>query len=82
MEILVPISLGELFDKITILEIKETRITDKTKLFNISKELDLLKPIYYNLACYGQFGRTDINPSWEQIKETKYRTKRFFILVS
>lgn len=38
---------------------------------NIIKELDLLKPIYYNLACYGQFGRTDINPSWEQIKETK-----------
>lgn len=45
MEILVPISLGELFDKITILEIKETRITDKTKLINISKELDLLNKI-------------------------------------
>lgn len=37
---------------------------------NIIKELDLLKPIYYNLASYGHFGRTDLNLSWEKIKET------------
>lgn len=35
---------------------------------NIIKELDLLKPIYYDLASYGHFGRTDLNLSWEQIK--------------
>lgn len=33
---------------------------------NIIKELDLLKPIYKNTACYGHFGR-DIFP-WEKIK--------------
>lgn len=35
---------------------------------NIIKELNLQKPIYYNTASYGHFGRTDINLPWEQIK--------------
>ena len=35
---------------------------------NIIKELDLLRPIYYELASYGHFGRTDLNLPWEQIK--------------
>lgn len=34
---------------------------------NIVKELDLLKPIYYDLAAYGHFGRENVN--WERIKE-------------
>ena len=36
---------------------------------NIIKELDLLKPIYYQLAAYGHFGRKDLNLTWEKIKE-------------
>ena len=36
---------------------------------NIIKELDLQKPIYYQLAAYGHFGREDLNLTWEQIKE-------------
>lgn len=32
---------------------------------NIIKELDLLKPIYYDLASYGHFGR---DTTWEKIK--------------
>lgn len=36
---------------------------------NIIKELNLLNPIYYQLAAYGHFGRDDLNLSWEQIKE-------------
>lgn len=42
MEIKGPISLGELIDKITILEIKNEMINDKEKLKNISNELDKL----------------------------------------
>ena len=42
MEIKGPISLGELVDKITILEIKNEKINDKEKLKNISNELDKL----------------------------------------
>lgn len=38
---------------------------------NIIKELDLLKPIYYDVACYGQFGRCDLNLSWKKIKDFK-----------
>lgn len=35
-------------------------------LSNIINELDLLKPIYKNTACYGHFGRDEF--SWEKIK--------------
>ena len=35
-------------------------------LNNIIKELDLLKPIYKNTACYGHFGRNEF--PWEKIK--------------
>lgn len=40
--ILIPVSVGELMDKITILEIKLERIDDPEKLRNVRKELDLL----------------------------------------
>lgn len=45
MIILAPISVGELIDKITILTIKMSRITDPSKLENISKELAQLKEL-------------------------------------
>ena len=38
-KILAEISAGELIDKITILEIKKLKITDKNKLIEIEKEL-------------------------------------------
>jgi hypothetical protein len=38
-KILAEISAGELFDKITILEIKKAKISDKEKLNDIEKEL-------------------------------------------
>ncbi len=41
-EISVPVSFGELLDKIAILEIKSERITDAAKLINIRRELDAL----------------------------------------
>mgnify|MGYP000912752974 CR=1 FL=1 len=50
MEVLVPISLGELYDKISILEIKLSMIHDDEKLKNIKKELILLTNIAYKYA--------------------------------
>ena len=41
-KILTEISAGELFDKITILEIKKVKITNKDKLVEIEKELSSL----------------------------------------
>lgn len=42
-DILVPISAGELLDKITILRIKVARIQDAAKLANVKLELSLLE---------------------------------------
>ena len=41
-ELSVPVSYGELIDKITILEIKAAQIRDAAKLANVRTELDLL----------------------------------------
>ena len=41
-KILAEISAGELFDKITILEIKTEKIVNKAKLIDIEKELNSL----------------------------------------
>jgi hypothetical protein len=41
----VPISWGELLDKITILEIKQARITDPVKLRNVRRELQALEAV-------------------------------------
>jgi len=42
-DILVPISPGELLDKITILRIKSARIADEAKLANVHRELSRLQ---------------------------------------
>ena len=41
-KILAEISAGELFDKITILEIKKEKISNKEKLVDVEKELNSL----------------------------------------
>ena len=45
MMIHAPISVGELYDKITILEVKTARFDDPAKLANVSRELELLRSI-------------------------------------
>ena len=35
---------------------------------NMIKELNLLRPIYAQVSCYGHFGRDDLNLPWEKIK--------------
>ena len=45
-DILIPISPGELLDKITILRIKSQRITDQGKLANVQKELKMLEEVW------------------------------------
>ena len=49
MKILAPISLGELVDKITILEIKMERVKDSEKRHNIRVEHEELNLIYFPL---------------------------------
>ena len=45
-EILIPISPGELLDKITILEIKSERIADPAKVANVRTELEMLNAVW------------------------------------
>lgn len=45
-QILIPISPGELLDKITILEIKSARISASDKLANINRELGMLNQVW------------------------------------
>jgi hypothetical protein len=45
VDILAPISVGELFDKISILEIKLERLVDPEKLAHVQHELGLLQGI-------------------------------------
>tara|TARA_E500000331_G_scaffold56256_1_gene50148 strand:+ start:190 stop:585 length:396 start_codon:yes stop_codon:yes gene_type:complete len=42
-KILIEVSAGELFDKISILEIKKVKIKDKAKLIDIERELNSLR---------------------------------------
>lgn len=46
IEMLVPTSVGEVADKITILQIKSERITDPQKLINIHTELSALETTF------------------------------------
>jgi hypothetical protein len=50
-EILVPVSFGELLDKIAILQIKSERMSDPTKLANVRKELDALSATWLEHAA-------------------------------
>ena len=54
MKILAEISVGELFDKITILNIKTQKIYDSEKLINIKNELNFLNKQASNLNVKDQ----------------------------
>ena len=64
-ELLVPISPGELIDKITILEIKSARMTDAAKLHNVRTELALLNETWRASA----FSAVDITAEWTGLRD-------------
>ena len=63
-ELSTPISIGELIDKITILEIKSVHIHDAAKLANVRTELDLLNATWSAHPA----SRTDISAERAQLK--------------
>ncbi len=63
-EITVPISPGELVDKLTILEIKSERMTDVAKLANVRLELKLLSDTWAS----SDFAKFDIGTEWAELK--------------
>lgn len=60
-EIKVPISPGELLDKITILRIKSQRMTDPEKLANVRVELHMLEETWKSSAYAAIDVETDVN---------------------
>lgn len=63
-ELSTPISIGELIDKITILEIKSAQIRDAAKLANVRTELDLLNATW----AANPASKTDITAERGQLK--------------
>ena len=64
-ELLVPISPGELIDKISILEIKSKRMTDPEKIQNVRAELSLLSDTWRA----SEYAAADIRKQWEGLRE-------------
>jgi hypothetical protein len=64
MTIKVEVSFGEFLDKITILEIKSERISDKVKLENVNRELTLLQKSWAAHAA----SKTDISDEMARLK--------------
>ena len=64
-EIKVPISPGELVDKITILEIKSARMTDAAKVANVRTELTMLQDTWRTSAYASQ----DITSQWASLRK-------------
>ncbi len=68
-EIRVPVSPGELIDKITILEIKSERMTDRGKLENVRLELGLLEDTWRQ----SDYGMVDIRAERAELKRINER---------
>ena len=68
-ELLVPVSYGELLDKIAILQIKSERMSDAVKLANVRKELDALSATWLEHPA----ARTDIIELRAQLKAVNER---------
>ena len=68
-EIKVPISPGELLDKITILRIKSQRMTDPQKVRNVRAELDALQETWSGSA----YARIDIAADIEALQAVNER---------
>jgi predicted nucleic acid-binding Zn-ribbon protein len=64
MNVNVEISIGEFFDKITILEIKKDRIKGAEKLENINRELDALNALLAKLP----WSRDDVQAEVSQLR--------------
>lgn len=73
MSVNVEISIGEFFDKITILEIKQERIKDMAKLENINKELDSLNRLLQELP----FSRADVS---DEVAELKTINEKLWVI--
>ncbi|MEM6999125.1 MAG: DUF6165 family protein, partial [Pseudomonadota bacterium] len=70
--LLVPVSVGELIDKITILRIKKSKADDKQKLVNIEHELSQLEEVW-NQSSYSKTDISALTQSLTEVNETLWK---------
>jgi hypothetical protein len=75
-DIRIPVSVGELIDKITILEIKSERIKDPAKLENVRRELGLLQATWDESPLSGQ-DVGELKAGLKQVNETLWEIEDF-----
>lgn len=76
MEVLIPVGLGELYDKISILEIKLERVRDEQKLALVRTEISALRAIaekfpidanlYEELKAVNELIWDNVGEQWER----------------
>jgi hypothetical protein len=67
-DIHVPISPGELIDKITILQIKSERMSDPAKIANVRTELSLLETTWRQSVYAAANAAVNIDTEWAELK--------------
>ena len=73
MNVRMEVSIGEFFDKLTILEIKHSRIKDPAKLENIDRELTVLNELLKELP----FSRKDVS---DEVNELKAINEKLWVI--
>jgi cupin superfamily acireductone dioxygenase involved in methionine salvage len=72
VSISIEISVGELLDKLTILQIKSEKITDQNKLENINKELEVLSE-QWEASAYSKTNLEEEIKSLKEVNEALWR---------
>jgi hypothetical protein len=65
MSIKTEVSVGEFLDKLTILQIKNRKISDPVKLLNVRKEMALLQEMWASSS----FAKTDVEEEIRQLTD-------------
>ena len=73
MKILAPVSVGEIFDKLSILQIKEQKITDPIKLSNVKTEIKELNKSIIDLDINEKSSQDVLDALKTELYETNFK---------
>ena len=71
--ILAPVSVGEIFDKLSILQIKEKKISDPIKLSNVKIEIKELNKSIISLDIYDKSSQEALDALKTKLYETNFK---------
>ena len=73
MKILAPVSVGEIFDKLSILQIKEQKIADPIKLSNVKTEIKELNKSIIDLDINEKSSQDVLDALKTELYETNFK---------